>query len=82
MNTFTLLKPELQRSIERSGYRTPNAVQSRVIPLLLAGHNLFVQSKTGSGKTLAYLLPMIQNIETDNRNIQALILAPTRELAL
>lgn len=82
MNTFSLLKTELQRSLERSGYKTPNAVQSRVIPLLLEGHNLFVQSKTGSGKTLAYLLPMIQNIDTDSRDIQALILAPTRELAL
>lgn len=62
------------------GYETPTAVQAESIPAGLAGRDLLVQSRTGSGKTLAFGLPILQLLEP-RKGAQALILAPTRELA-
>ena len=52
------------------------------MPLLLAGHDLIGQAQTGTGKTAAFALPLIQNIDAAKRETQALVLAPTRELAV
>ena len=57
-------------------------IQEKVIPLLYDRQDVIAQSKTGSGKTAAYLLPIIQNTRWDDKEPQALILTPTRELAL
>ena len=60
----------------------PTTVQEEAIPLILQGKDLIGRSPTGTGKTLAYLLPLLTKIETSKKNLQVLILAPTRELAM
>lgn len=74
------IKPHLLEGLRRQNIETPTVVQAETIPHLLANEDLIVRSKTGSGKTIAFLLPILQNIQP--RGLQALVLAPTRELAL
>lgn len=75
------LRPELLASLEDMGFIEPTEVQEKTIPLILQGKDVIVRSKTGSGKTGAFLVPIIQNL--NRKNIQgALVIAPTRELAL
>src|SRR3989442_12788617 len=64
------------------GFREPFPIQAEAIGPLLKGRDLIGQAQTGSGKTLAYALPMLQRIEPHSREIQGLVLVPTRELAL
>ncbi|OLL25427.1 ATP-dependent RNA helicase dbp9 [Neolecta irregularis DAH-3] len=81
------LDPRLQRSIAKLNYSNPTLVQAKVIPLALAGKDIFARARTGSGKTAAYCIPIVQKIleekEAGNvdRGVRALILVPTRELA-
>jgi len=75
------LPQPLRQAVARAGWPELMPVQSRTIPYLLAGRDLLVQSRTGSGKTGAYLLPMLERIDTTRAACQALVLAPTRELA-
>ncbi len=63
------------------GISTPTAIQERSIPLLLQGRDLIGQAQTGSGKTLAFALPLLERCDPQMRQVQALVLAPTRELA-
>ena len=74
------LKPELLTALQKLKLDTPTEVQEKSIPILLTGKDLAVRSKTGSGKTFAFLLPILQNLSPE-RKLQAVILAPTRELA-
>lgn len=67
--------------LEKLGFTTPTAIQSQAIPELLAGRDVVGQSQTGTGKTAAFSLPILEQIDLTNRNVQALILTPTRELA-
>ncbi len=60
---------------------TPTAIQERSIPLLLAGRDVIGQAQTGSGKTLAFGLPLMERCDEQQRQVQALVLTPTRELA-
>lgn len=60
---------------------TPTAIQERSIPLLLAGRDVIGQAQTGSGKTLAFGLPLMERCDEKERQVQALVLTPTRELA-
>ncbi len=60
---------------------TPTPIQEQAMPLLLAGRDLIAQAPTGSGKTLAFALPIMEQVNADSRDTQALILVPTRELA-
>jgi ATP-dependent RNA helicase RhlE len=64
------------------GITSPFAIQSLVVPDVLAGHDVLAKSPTGSGKTLAFAVPMVERLEATDRRPSALILAPTRELAL
>jgi ATP-dependent RNA helicase DeaD len=64
------------------GISVPTPIQGRSIPALLAGRDLVGQARTGSGKTLAFALPMVQRCEPGQRGVQALVLVPTRELAI
>jgi superfamily II DNA/RNA helicase len=64
------------------GITTPFAIQSLVVPDVLAGHDVLAKSPTGSGKTLAFAVPMVERLQATDRRPSALILAPTRELAL
>jgi len=67
--------------LEAMGFVSPTNIQEQAIPLLLAGRDVVGQSQTGTGKTAAYSLPMLEQINTKDPKVQALILAPTRELA-
>ena len=60
----------------------PTPIQAEAIPALLAGNDLVGQSATGSGKTLAYGVPLVERLARDKRVVQALVLLPTRELAV
>jgi superfamily II DNA/RNA helicase len=64
------------------GISTPFAIQSLVVPDVLAGHDVLAKSPTGSGKTLAFAVPIVERLQATDRRPSALILAPTRELAL
>ena len=75
------LSTEMIKSLERQGFTNPSEIQLRSIPKALKGETLMVQSATGTGKTLAFLVPIIEKIDYFNQNIQAIIIAPTRELA-
>lgn len=77
------LSPSIETALAQMEITTPTAVQSSAIPLLLAGKDVILQSQTGSGKTLGYLLPIYQRQgETIEKGAQAIILVPTRELAM
>jgi ATP-dependent RNA helicase DeaD len=75
------LPEPLHQAMARAGWSELMPVQARAIPYLLAGQDLMVQSRTGSGKTGAYLLPILDRLDPDRATCQALVLAPTRELA-
>src|SRR3954467_1426123 len=64
------------------GYERPSPIQAEAIPILLAGNDLLGQASTGTGKTAAFALPILSRIDLEQRAPQALVLAPTRELAI
>ena len=81
------LRPELLRAVADSGYDTPTPIQREAIPVILAGRDLMAGAQTGTGKTAAFVLPILQRLHeapagVDRRSVRALILVPTRELAL
>jgi ATP-dependent RNA helicase RhlE len=80
------LSPDLLRSVAHEGYMEPTPVQREAIPLVLAGRDLLAGAQTGTGKTAAFVLPMLQRLHASRPagrpSIRALILTPTRELAL
>ena len=76
------LSPELMESITAIGYQTPTPIQVKTIPVMLTGQDVIAQAQTGSGKTAAFGLPIIDGIDPLVRAPQALILCPTRELAI
>ena len=78
------LSPALLRAIEELGYEHPSPIQAQAIPPLLAGRDLVGQAQTGTGKTAAFALPLLDRLDLDTkeRAVQAIVLTPTRELAL
>lgn len=76
------LSNSLKRAIADAGYETATEIQSKSIPVILDGKDIIGQSKTGTGKTASYGLPLIQKINEEDKNVQAIILCPTRELAI
>ncbi len=76
------LPPALREACARAGWAELMPVQSRAIPYVFAGRDLMIQSRTGSGKTGAFLLPLLERLDRSRNATQALILVPTRELAL
>lgn len=84
MTTFDQwgISPELIRTLQHHGISTPTPVQEEAIPVLLAGEDAIVQAQTGTGKTLAFLLPIMDKLKADRPDPQALIITPTRELAI
>ncbi|MQF48408.1 DEAD/DEAH box helicase [SAR202 cluster bacterium AC-647-N09_OGT_505m] len=69
-------------SIAKMGISVPTPIQETAIPLLQNGHDIIGQARTGSGKTLAFAIPIIERSDPSARTVQAIILAPTRELAI
>ena len=86
MNTFSdlPLSTALQTNLARNGFVQPTPVQAMAIPQQLAGHDLVITAQTGTGKTLAFLLPMLETLTSQSNppGVSALILTPTRELAI
>lgn len=88
------LPPLLLESLESEGFTLPTDVQSSAVPTILKGHDVVIQSYTGSGKTLAYLLPILSEVgplrskssdkedDTGKKDIEAVIVAPSRELGM
>jgi ATP-dependent RNA helicase DeaD len=76
------LSPDMKAACQRAGWTSLTPVQAKSIPYLLAGREMLVQSRTGSGKTGAYVLPIMQKIDMEKNFAQAMVLVPTRELAL
>jgi ATP-dependent RNA helicase DeaD len=70
------------KGVDKAGFREPFPIQERAIGPLLAGSDVIGQAKTGTGKTAAFGLPLLQAIDTTKTKVQALVLAPTRELAV
>jgi ATP-dependent RNA helicase DeaD len=82
--TFAELQipPPVMRAIADVGYETPTAIQAATIPALMAGSDVVGLAQTGTGKTAAFAIPILSKIDVTNKATQALVLAPTRELAL
>lgn len=76
------LESDLLNQVARQGYTQPTPIQAQAIPILLEGQDLIAQAQTGTGKTAAFILPMLQKIDCTQPYIQALVLLPTRELAI
>ncbi len=81
LESFDSFSEGIREGIKELGWSEPMPVQRRVIPVMRSGRDLIVQAITGSGKTGGFGLPIVESIEPERREVQALILAPTRELA-
>lgn len=78
-NTF---KPFIQQNWEKANFKQATSIQEQSIPLILEGKDVIAESPTGTGKTLAYLLPVLNKIDTESKNIQAICLASSQELVM
>lgn len=77
------LSPEILKIIERKGFTEPSPIQEMAIPLVLENkHDVIAQAQTGTGKTAAFAIPILENIHGNTGSIQALVMVPTRELAM
>jgi len=76
------LSAELLAEVEKAGFVEASPIQEQTIPLAMAGKDVIGQAQTGTGKTAAFGFPTLEKIDTDNPAVQALIIAPTRELAV
>ncbi|CCH62844.1 hypothetical protein TBLA_0I01860 [Henningerozyma blattae CBS 6284] len=75
------LKDDLLRGIYSYGFEAPSAIQSRAITQIISGKDVIAQAQSGTGKTATFTIGMLQAIDLKNKDLQALILSPTRELA-
>ncbi|MFN7565247.1 MAG: DEAD/DEAH box helicase [Prosthecobacter sp.] len=76
------IAPELLGAVKELGFEQPSPIQAQAIPVALEGRDVVGQSHTGSGKTMAFGIPVVQRVDGAVRRVQALILCPTRELAM
>ncbi len=76
------LSAEVLKAIDKLGFEQASPIQAEAIPVLLAGEDVVGQSMTGSGKTAAFAIPAIEKVDAGKRTVQALVLCPTRELAV
>jgi ATP-dependent RNA helicase DeaD len=76
------LSQSLLEALHHLGYESPTPIQEQAIPELLQGHDVIGQAQTGTGKTAAFGLPLLEYIDTDLEEVQALVLTPTRELCI
>src|SRR5271169_3272874 len=84
MSNFQVMQLDssLLKGVEKMGFKVPSPIQVRAIGPLLKGKDVIGQAKTGSGKTVAFSLPLLQSIDVKSLKVQAIVLAPTRELAV
>ena len=78
---FSLAQP-LLKALDEVGYETPTPIQEQTIPHVLSGRDVLGQAQTGTGKTAAFALPLLSRIDLRRRDVQVLVLTPTRELAI
>lgn len=76
------LRPEVMATIDGLGYEEPTPIQSRAIPPLMQGHDIVAQAQTGTGKTAAFAIPIVEQLDPSQRIVQAVVVLPTRELAV
>ena len=76
------IEPRILHAIAEMGFEQMTPIQAKAIPALLTGRDIIGQAQTGTGKTAAFGIPIIQSIDPNDRNLQAIILCPTRELAI
>lgn len=76
------LSEELLKAIDKLGFEQASPIQAESIPLLMAGRDIVGQSQTGSGKTAAFGIPAVEKVDPNQREVQVLVLCPTRELAI
>jgi ATP-dependent RNA helicase DeaD len=76
------LRPQLLQAVSELGYTQPTPIQAGVIPAMLAGQDVVGQAQTGTGKTAAFALPILHHLTPNQGHVQALVVTPTRELAL
>lgn len=84
MKTFEELglSPELNRALSDMAFKHPSPIQAEAIPLLLERNDIIGQAQTGTGKTAAFAIPIIETLDTAKQDIQAVVVCPTRELAV
>ena len=80
-SSFALPEP-LQRAIDDLGFTEPTDIQRSAIPALVEGRDVVGIAQTGTGKTAAFGLPLLAHVDSAERHVQALVLTPTRELAI
>ena len=73
---------KILKSLQQMGFEEPTPIQEKCVPVVLAGNDIIGQAQTGTGKTAAFGIPLVQMVEHDNKNVQSLVLTPTRELAI
>jgi ATP-dependent RNA helicase DeaD len=76
------LNPNILRAVEEMGFEEMSPIQAKAIPIILAGRDIVGQAQTGTGKTAAFGIPLMQLINPKDRTLQAIVLCPTRELAI
>jgi len=76
------LSPPIQQAIDELGFQDPTPIQEQAIPALLGGGDVIGQAQTGTGKTAAFGLPLLQYLDPENNEVQAIVLTPTRELCI
>jgi ATP-dependent RNA helicase DeaD len=76
------LSAQIQQALDELGFQDPTPIQDQAIPELLGGHDVIGQAQTGTGKTAAFGLPLLQYLDPDNDEVQAVVLTPTRELCI
>lgn len=76
------LRPQILRAVTEMGFEAASPIQARAIPILMEGRDVIGQAQTGTGKTAAFGIPILEKIDPKSRKLQALVLCPTRELAI
>lgn len=76
------LSSEIQQAIKEMGFEEPSPIQAKAIPVIMQGRDIIGQAQTGTGKTAAFGIPMLEMIDPGMKKVQAIILCPTRELAI
>ena len=76
------LLPQIQRAVKEMGFEEASPIQAKAIPVVLSGKDMIGQAQTGTGKTASFGIPLLQKIDPKNKHLQAIVLCPTRELAI
>ena len=81
-STISSMKPFIHDAWKKAEFQTPTPIQNKATPLILEGKDILAESPTGTGKTLAYLLPALEKLTPENKNIQTVIMASSHELVM